>query len=65
MTDIRSRLYPLGNVNILKPASQVVCGIMVTWYLTTSGDLYGCGNNNYGQQGSGDTTDVLTFTKRN
>lgn len=27
-------------------------------------NLYGCGWNNTGQQGSGDTTNVLTFTKR-
>ena len=35
-----------------------------TWILTTKGDLYGCGRNSCGQQGSGDTSDVLVFTKR-
>lgn len=33
------------------------------WYLL-NGDLYGCGSNTYGQQGSGDTTSVTAFTKR-
>lgn len=35
-----------------------------TWYIDKSGNLYGCGLNGQGQQGSGDTTNVLTFTKR-
>ena len=42
----------------------VFSGDDTTWILTQKGELYGCGRNNYGQQGSGDTTDVLTFTKR-
>jgi len=33
-------------------------------YLTSDGDLYMCGRNNYGQQGDGTTTDVNAFTKR-
>ena len=35
-----------------------------TWILTSKGDLYGCGSSSYGQQGSGNTSNVLTFTKR-
>ena len=35
-----------------------------TWILTSKGDLYSCGRNSSGQQGSGDTSDVLVFTKR-
>ncbi len=35
-----------------------------TWILTSNGDLYGCGYNGLGNQGSGDTANVLTFTKR-
>jgi hypothetical protein len=35
-----------------------------TWILTQNKELYGCGYNGYGQQGSGDTTVVKTFTKR-
>ena len=35
-----------------------------TWILTSMGDLYGCGNGAAGQQGSGDTANVTTFTKR-
>ena len=50
---------------VAKGEAQIACSTDTTWYLTTTGDLYGCGSNNYGQQGSGDTTNVLTFTKRN
>ena len=35
-----------------------------TWLLTSDGKAYGCGRNNYGQQGSGDTTNVTSFTDR-
>ena len=34
-------------------------------YSTTSDEIYLCGNGVRGQQGSGDTTNVTTFTKRN
>jgi alpha-tubulin suppressor-like RCC1 family protein len=41
------------------------CTSEETWYLTKNGELYGCGENNYGEHGSGDTSNnVLTFTKR-
>ena len=43
---------------------DVVCSTNATFYITTTGELYGCGNNAYGQQGSGATTTVSTFTKR-
>ena len=33
-------------------------------YVTRTGDLYLCGSNGTGQQGSGNTTGVTTFTKR-
>ena len=39
----------------------VISGV-TTFYLS-DGNLYGCGNNNYGQLGLGDTTDRTTFTK--
>ena len=35
-----------------------------TWILTPNGELYGCGQGDYGQQGSNNTSDVLVFTKR-
>ena len=35
-----------------------------TWCITESGDLYGCGRNDHGQQGDGTTKDVRVFTKR-
>ena len=37
----------------------------LTWYITNDNKLYGCGRNNYNQQGAGDTTSsITTFTKR-
>lgn len=44
--------------------SQVACSDYTTWYLSKSGELYGCGGASDGQQGSGSTSDVKTFTKR-
>ena len=43
---------------------QVACGSNVTWVLTENGELFGCGSNGSGQQGSGDTTNVTTLTQR-
>lgn len=36
----------------------------VTWYLTTSSELFGMGYNDSGQQGNNTTSTVLEFTKR-
>ena len=47
-----------------KKVDKVCCSDYTTWYITDSGDLYGCGNNYFGQQGSGERVDVLAFTKR-
>ena len=49
---------------------QVACSDYTTWYITNDSgwslpSLYGCGVNNKGQQGSGDTTSVLVFTRKN
>lgn len=44
--------------------TQTACSTYTTWYVTNSGELYGCGRGNYGQQGSGSTDNVTTFTKR-
>ena len=49
--------------SILKIAS-ISCSTDTTWVLTTDGKLYGCGRNNYGQQGDGTTTNVTAFTQR-
>ena len=43
---------------------QIACPGDTTWYLTKSGELYGCGRGYYGQQGNGSTDNVTTFTKR-
>ena len=45
-------------------AIQAICNSNVTWYVTKSGELYGCGEGDYGQQGNGSTDNVATFTKR-
>ena len=48
---------------------QIACGEYsadgTTWYVNSSNEVYGCGYNSSGQQGSGNTTNVTTFTKRN
>ena len=48
----------------LTDIKQVVCTDAVTWAIKTDNSLWGCGINTYGQQGSGDTNSVATFTKR-
>ena len=49
---------------LLPDGSEIFCSDLTTWYLSENGDLYGCGAGAQGQQGSGDTSNVLTFTKR-
>ena len=47
--------------------AQVACSGDTTWFLTKSGELYGCGNGEFGQQGNGSSgrgANVTTFTKR-
>ena len=44
--------------------TQIACSGNTTWYVTKSGELYGCGYGSSGQQGSGSTDKVNTFTKR-
>ncbi len=44
--------------------AQVACMEFTTWYVDNNGDLYGTGLGNKGQQGSGSTSSVTTFTKR-
>jgi len=43
---------------------KVSCSDYTTWYIDNNNNLYGCGDNEAGQQGSGDTTNILVFTKR-
>ena len=55
VSDVKAVSYVLNLINYY----------YTTWYLTTDRkSLYGCGDNAYGQQGSGDITQVTTFTKR-
>lgn len=51
----------------VEEVTQVACSDNTTWYVTKSGELYGCGDGYYGQQGNesnGLTNKVTTFTKR-
>ena len=48
------------NANDIK---QVYCGYAHTFILKNDGTLWGCGRNNYGQLGLGDTNYRTTFTK--
>lgn len=43
---------------------QIACTDTTTWFINSKGELYGCGWNYYGQQGSGSTDTVTVFTKR-
>ena len=54
----------LGFIKRAENVETVKFGYNSTWYLSENGDLYGTGDNYHGQQGSGDTTNVKTFTKR-
>ena len=47
-----------------KKVVKVCCSWYTSWYIDNNNDLYGCGYGSFGQQGSGDTSDVSTFTKR-
>ena len=51
-------------IDSLLEAGKLVCTGSTTWIIDDDGNLYGCGYNSNGQQGSGDTSNVLTFTKR-
>lgn len=56
------------NINIFTKRADnvayITCSDTTTWYITKSGELFGCGNGYYGQQGNGSTNHVLIFTKR-
>ena len=44
--------------------ASIVCSPYTTWFVTPDGRLFGCGSGGSGQQGSGDTVNVRTFTQR-
>ncbi len=50
--------------NPIQNVKSVACSLFTTWVVTTDGKLYGCGANGVGQQGSGGTDNVNTFTQR-
>ena len=52
-------------IDSLLEAGKLVCTGSTTWIIDDDGNLYGCGWNSDGQQGSGNNkNNVLTFTKR-
>lgn len=64
---IRTKLNPMGGTSMgssIGKIEKVSASDNTTWVITENGDLYGCGRNDYGQQGSGDTNNVTIFTKR-
>ena len=56
------------NIIVFQPAfNGMYAGSLVTWILTSAGNLLGCGRNNYGQQGNGTSSssdNVSTLTQR-
>lgn len=46
------------------PSPQIFMTGSSSWYINSNNELFGCGSGSQGQQGSGDTSNVLTFTKR-
>ena len=47
-----------------KKVGKVCCSMWTSWYIDNNNNLYGCGYNYSGNQGSGDRENVLAFTKR-
>ena len=47
-----------------KYTPQIACSNNATWFVTQNGNLYGCGDNQYGQQGNGSTTNILKFENK-
>ena len=62
-TDVLTFTQRLSDQNIANVTSSLPFGD-TTWAITTDGKLFGCGANESSQQGSGDITEVLTFTQR-
>ena len=62
-TDVLTFTQRLSDQNIANVTSSLPFGD-TTWVITTDGKLFGCGANESSQQGSGDITEVLTFTQR-
>ena len=68
-----SNNYAVGNIGCSTSTAKLVASNVVSFdmgnhyssfYVTSSGDLYGTGENSEYQQGSGNTTDVTSYTKR-
>lgn len=60
-------MMPNGSVNInatfVFDKNRYSCSSLTTWYINDKGELYGCGFGLRGQQGTGNTNNILTFTK--
>jgi RCC1 and BTB domain-containing protein len=62
-TQINEYKPKLINALLDKNVVQIVCGYYHSLVLTKSGDLYGFGNNSYGEIGCGNNTNQLTPIK--
>lgn len=61
---IRTKFNPIGALPNSNGIAQIACSGQTTWLLKPDGTLFGCGYNFNGQQGNGNTSNVLTFTKK-
>ena len=59
-TDVKTPTQIGSSLGVI---ADVACSNNTTFFLTSGGSLYGMGQNNYGQQGDGTTTDVTTPTQ--
>ena len=55
-------LLELSGISLID-IKQIACGYYHTMILKYDGRLYACGHNTYGQLGTGDTTNLSTFTQ--
>ena len=65
ITTFTQRATDVSDVKAVSYVLNVISYYYTTWYLSSdSKSLYGCGDNAFGQQSSGDTSQIVTFTKR-
>ena len=62
-TDTDRKIFTKVTNNINNDATQIVCGQYHAFILKNDGSVWGCGKNNSGQLGLGNTTTQITFTK--
>ena len=57
------KIFIQVTANINNDVKQVACGQYHTFILKNDGSIWGCGHNDYGRLGLGDTTQRTTFTQ--